>query len=139
MSFIKEPTLEELKRYTKDKYGATMLDGKIVRIPATRDYMFKGLFGMNGKEENLRNLLQAILKKKIDSLEIQNPEIKRNTEKDKKGVLDVRAKLSDGTICFIEMQVRNEHNLGERATFYICKIYTKKLNFPRKNVPKKYC
>ena len=124
MSFIKEPTLEELKRYTKDKYGATMLDGKIVRIPATRDYMFKGLFGMNGKEENLRNLLQAILKKKIDNLEIQNPEIKRNTEKDKKGVLDVRAKLSDGTICFIEMQVRNEHNLGERATFYICKIYT---------------
>ena len=124
MSLIKEPTLEELKRYTKDKYGATMLDGKIVRIPATRDYMFKGLFGINGKEENLKNLLQAILKIKIKSVEIQNPEIKRNTEKDKKGILDVRAKLSDGTICFIEMQVRNEHNLGERATFYICKIYT---------------
>ena len=34
MSVIKEPTLDELKRYTKDKYGATMLDGKIVRIPA---------------------------------------------------------------------------------------------------------
>ena len=84
MSVIKEPTLDELKRYTKDKYGATMLDGKIVRIPATRDYMFKGLFGINGKEENLRNLLQAILKKKIDSLEIQNPETKKVQKKIKK-------------------------------------------------------
>ena len=70
-----------------------MLDGKIVRIPATRDYMFKGLFGINGKEENLRNLLQAILKIKIKSVEIQNSELKRNTEKDKKGILDVRAKI----------------------------------------------
>lgn len=81
MSILKDPTLEELRRYTKDKYGATMLDGKIVRIPATRDYMFKGLFGINGKEENLKNLLQAILKKKINSLEIQNPETKKNSEK----------------------------------------------------------
>ena len=79
MSILKETTLEELKRYTKDKYGATMLDGKIVRIPATRDYMFKGLFGINGKEENLKNLLQAILKNKIEILEIQHPETKRNS------------------------------------------------------------
>ena len=124
MTFLKEPTLEEIKRYTKDENGVTFLDGKIIRIPATRDYMFKNLFGINGKEENLRNFLQAILKIKIKSVEIQNPELKRNYQKDKKGILDVRAKLSDGTICFIEMQVKNEHNLGERATFYICKLYT---------------
>jgi len=124
MNILKEPTLDEIKGYTKNEIGATLLDGKIIRIPATRDYMFKNLFGINGKEENLRNLLQAILKIKIKNVEIQNPELKRNYQKDKKGVLDVRTKLSDGTICFIEMQVKNEHNLGERATFYICKLYT---------------
>ena len=124
MTILKDPTLEEIKRYTKDENGVTFLDGEIIRIPATRDYMFKNLFGINGKEENLRNLLQAILKIKIKSVEIQNPELKRNYQKDKKGVLDVRAKLADGTICFIEMQVKDEHNLGERATFYICKLYT---------------
>lgn len=71
MDIIKDPTEEELKRYKKDVNGATLLDGKIVRIPATRDYMFKNLFGVNGKEENLRHLLQAILKIQIESLEIQ--------------------------------------------------------------------
>ncbi len=124
MGFINEPTEEEIKRYTKDVNGATLLDGKIVRIPATKDYMFKNLFGINGKEENLRNLLQAILKIEIESLEIQNPETQRNSKDDKKCILDVKAKLSNGTICFIEMQVKDEHNIGERATFYMCKLYT---------------
>ena len=84
MSILKEPTLDEIRRYTKDELEVTLLDGEIVRIPATRDYMFKNLFGINGKEENLRNLLQAILKIKINSVKIQNPELKRNYQKIKK-------------------------------------------------------
>ena len=109
--------------YEKDKGGATLQNGEIVRIPAIRDFMFKNLFGVNGKEENLKGLLQAILKMKIESLEIQNPELPREYEKSKLGVLDVRAKLQDGTIASIEMQVKDENNIGERITFYICKLY----------------
>ena len=41
-------TEEELKRYTKDPNGATLLDGKIVRIPATKDYMFKNAINYTG-------------------------------------------------------------------------------------------
>lgn len=111
------------KIYEKDKYGITYENGKIVRVPAKNDYMFKNLFGVNGKEENLKGLLQAILKIKIDSLEIQNSELPRENKDAKLGVVDVRAKLSDGTTASIEMQVKNEKNIGERITFYICKIY----------------
>lgn len=109
--------------YEKDKGGATIQNGEIIRIPAIRDFMFKNLFGVNGKEENLKGLLQAILKIKIESLQIQNPELPREYEKSKRGVLDVRAKLQDGTIASIEMQVKDENNIGERITFYICKLY----------------
>ena len=57
--------------YQKDFLGVTKENGEIVRIPATVDFMFKNLFGVNGKEKNLKGLLQAILKIKIDRLEIQ--------------------------------------------------------------------
>ena len=110
--------------YEKDARGATLVNGKIYRIPATKDYIFKNLFGINGKEENLKGLLQAILKIKIESLQIENPEIPPQYKEDKKGILDVRAKLSDGTTVFIEMQVNNEHNIGERITFYLCRVYS---------------
>ena len=41
MSILKEPTLDEIKRYNKDELGVTLLDGEIVRIPAICDYIFK--------------------------------------------------------------------------------------------------
>ena len=45
-------------------------------------------------------------------------------KKSKKGILDIRAKLSNGTSVLIEMQVEDEGNIGERAVFYLCKLYT---------------
>ena len=77
---LSEAEEEKLQRYTKDSNGATMLEGKIIRIPATKDYMFKSLFGTYGKEENLRHLLQAILKIKIANVTIQNPELPKGSK-----------------------------------------------------------
>ena len=116
-SKVNVKTKEE--KYQKDINGATLLSGNIIRIPATKDFMFKNLFGVSGKEENLKSLLEAILKIKIESLQIENPELPRDYEKAKKGILDVKAKLKNGTSVFIEMQVKNENNLGERITFYV--------------------
>ena len=99
------------KQYEKDAGGATLENGKIVRIPAKTDFMFKNLFGVNGKEENLKGLLQAILKIKIESLEIQNTELPRHYKDAKLGILDVRARLEDGTIAAIEMQIKNQNTI----------------------------
>ncbi len=124
--------------YEKDEEGATWQEGRIIRIPAIKDFMFKNLFGVNGKEENLKGLLQAILKIKIESLEIQNPELPRDYKESKLGVLDVRAKLQDGTIASIEMQVKDESNINERLTFYVCKLYINTIETGGKyeNMPK---
>ncbi len=111
------------QQYEKDARGATIQNGKIIRIPATTDFMFKNLFGVSGKEENLKGLLQAILKIKIENLKIQNAELPRNFKNEKLGILDIRAQLGDGTTAAIEMQIENQKNIGERVTFYICKIY----------------
>lgn len=125
--------MEETKFiYEKALGGATLQNGKIIRIPATKDFIFKNLFGIQGKEENLKGLLQAILKIKIDNLEIQNPELPRKHKEDKLGIVDIRAKLSDGTTASIEMQVKNENNLGERTAFYICKLYINNVGIGKK-------
>ena len=123
-NITKEKIKEKQEKYTKDIGGATLNEkGEIVRVPATKDFMFKNLFGVNGREENLKGLLEAILKTKIDNIQIQNPELPRDYQEAKLGILDVRAKLEDGTIAAIEMQVRDQNNMGERITFYASKLY----------------
>ncbi len=44
------------------------------------------------------------------------------TKKEKGGRLDLQAKLDNGTIVNIEMQLRNEHNIEERTTYYSSKV-----------------
>jgi len=92
--------------YEKDARGATLVNGKIYRIPATKDYIFKNLFGINGKEENLKGLLQAILKIKIKSLQIENPEIPPQYKEDKKGILDVKEYHQIAHLKFEDVQIK---------------------------------
>ena len=115
---------EKEEKLKKDTGGATLNEkGEIVRVPATKDFMFKNLFGVNGREENLKGLLEAILKTKIENIQIQNPELPRDYQEAKLGILDIRAKLGDGIIAAIEMQVKDQKNMGERITFYASKLY----------------
>ena len=44
-------------------------------LPLSNDYVFKRVFGKDGNENILKSLLEAILKIKIKSIEIKNPEI----------------------------------------------------------------
>ena len=97
------------------------------RMSLQVDYAFKRVFGTNGHEEILKDLIEAILEIKIEEIQIQNPEIPRNIKDSKIGTLDVRAKVNDGKIIEIEMQIANQHNIGERSTHYLTKIYADQL------------
>ena len=44
--------------------------------------------------------------------------LERLSREEKGGRLDLQAKLEDGTIISIEMQLRNEYNIEERTTLY---------------------
>ena len=97
------------------------------RMSLQVDYAFKRVFGTNGHEEILKDLIEAILEIKIEEIQIQNPEIPRNIKDSKIGTLDVRAEENGGKIIEIEMQIANQHNIGERSTHYLTKIYSDQL------------
>mgnify|MGYP000902117867 CR=1 FL=1 len=48
------------------------------KMQLTVDYAFKRVFGKNGNESILKDLLESILNIEIKSITIQNPEIPKN-------------------------------------------------------------
>ena len=90
------------------------------------DIVFKAFFSRKGNEKFLIDFLESLLETKIESIEIReevNLEQLKNEEK--AGRLDLQAKLGDGTIVNIELQMRNEHNIEERTTYYSSKVISR--------------
>ena len=90
------------------------------------DVVFKAFFSRKGNEKFLIDFLESLLVTKIESIEIReevNLEQLKNEEKS--GRLDLQAKLGDGTIVNIELQMRNEHNIEERTTYYSSKVISR--------------
>ena len=90
------------------------------------DIVFKAFFSRKGNEKFLIDFLESLLVTKIESIEIReevNLEQLKNEEKS--GRLDLQAKLGDGTIVNIELQMRNEHNIEERTTYYSSKVISR--------------
>lgn len=97
------------------------------KMQLTVDYVFKRVFGKNGNESILKDLLESILNIEIKSITIQNPEIPKNMQDGKIGVLDVRAELNGDEITEVEMQVQDQHNIDKRSPTYLTKIYSDQL------------
>jgi predicted transposase/invertase (TIGR01784 family) len=99
------------------------------RLRPMNDFIFKKLFGEEGQIDNLKAFLNAILYKndeKIVGLEILNDkELTLDNIKDKKGIIDVLAKLGDGTQINIEVQLIDQDNMDKRTLFYWARIYNR--------------
>lgn len=90
------------------------------------DVVFQKLFGEEGSEEITKSLLQAILGKEIEDINLnQNPILRRDYLKDKLGILDVVAKINGEENVAIEMQVTKKGQERERILFYWGRKYTK--------------
>ena len=100
---------------------------KVERLPITNDYIFKRVFAFEGNESILKDFLEAILKKDIEEVEIKNPEIIPYEKDEKRGLLDIKAQIDDGTILDIEMQMEDEKNTEERGTEYLGKMISEQL------------
>ena len=97
------------------------------RLPITDDYIFKRVFAYKGNESVLKDFLEAILKKEIQKVTIKNPEIIPYEKGEKRGLLDIKAEINDGTMLDVEMQMKNERNTEERATEYMGKMISEQL------------
>ena len=95
----------------------------------TNDYIFKKIFGKQGNENILKELLVSILDIQIKEIEIlHDVHLEKETQENKEGVLDIKATLNNNIIVNIEMQVRNEHNMIDRSLYYWAKLYSKSLS-----------
>ena len=93
------------------------------RYNLKNDVVFKAFFSRKGNEEYLIDFLNALLNIKITEIKIQHElDLEKLDPEEKGGRLDLQAKLNDGVIVNIELQVENKHNLEGRTTFYSAKV-----------------
>ncbi len=86
------------------------------------DVVFKALFS-RGKTRITQAMLEAILKMKIDRLELdKSTDLLNDNKDDKNGRLDLRAVINGNTECDIEVQLASNDNIAERFVYYWAKM-----------------
>ena len=103
------------------------MENNLELLPLTYDYIFKIVFAYKGNESVLKDFLEAVLKIEIKGIKITNPEIIPYEKGEKRGLLDIKAEINDGTMLDVEMQMKNERNTDERATEYMGKMISEQL------------
>ena len=78
------------------------------RLPLTSDYVFKRVFAKEENNSMLKDLLEAILDRKINKVVVKNPEIPKNLADEKLGILDLKLEVDEQNIIDVEMQMKNE-------------------------------
>ena len=72
-------------------------------------------------------MLEGILQRPIESLEIIDRDLPGELPADKDVELDVRVRLGDGSRTDVEMQIRLTAALGSRLAFYVARDYSSQL------------
>ena len=87
------------------------------------DLIFKTFFSKKGNEQFLIDFLESLLHIPIETIEIREEvNLERLAQDEKGGSLDLQAKLNNGIIINIEMQMHNEYNMRERTSVYGAKV-----------------
>ena len=98
------------------------------RLKMKNDIMFKAFFSRKENEEFLKDMLEAILGKRIKIKKvIHDARLEQLAKEQKYGILDLDVELEDGEIINVEMQLKNYYNIEERTTFYSSKKIVEQL------------
>ena len=92
------------------------------RLDLKNDYVFKRIFGKPENNQELKELLEAILNIEIKKVEVKNPEITKDYADEKLGVLDIRAQINENAMIDIEMQVANVKTMVNRNIAYTSRL-----------------
>ena len=98
-----------------------------LQITLTNDYAFKRLLGSEENKPLLQDFLDCILdltSQQVLDLEFMDKELTKEEFSDKTGILDVKLKLTDGTVIDIEIQASWNASFVKRTLFYWAKMYT---------------
>ncbi|MFA5477376.1 MAG: Rpn family recombination-promoting nuclease/putative transposase [Bacteroidales bacterium] len=97
-------------------------DAFVVRL--TSDYAFKLVFGDERNKSILIDFLQRVLKCHIEDLSILQSETLRSSPSDKLGLMDLKARINDGSKVNVEIQLHWIHGYPERSLFYWSEMYS---------------
>lgn len=98
------------------------------KLSVKQDIVFKRIFAHKGNEIFLIEFLSALLNLEIKQIEIMHDiHLEKDIEKDKLGIIDVRAIINDNSIVNIEIQLKDNKNIIPRSTFYGAKIFSSEL------------
>jgi len=110
----------------------SMMSGSARQFDPLNNFFFYKIFGEKGNEIQLLGFINAVLGKtgdnKFVSVEIlENKNFIAEIIGGKSCSLDVRARLKNGVMVNIEVQLRNQYNIDRRSLFYLSKEYTRDL------------
>jgi predicted transposase/invertase (TIGR01784 family) len=94
------------------------------------DVIFKLLFGDKRNIEILKDFLKSVLnmpEDEYESIDLDDPHLKRERIDDKLGIVDVRLTTTTGKIVHIEIQILKMDEMPERVTYYNSKIIAAQL------------
>ncbi|MCL2759973.1 MAG: Rpn family recombination-promoting nuclease/putative transposase [Treponema sp.] len=108
------------------------IETRSTQFDPLNNFFFYKIFGEKGDEVQLLGFINAVLGKtendKFVSVDIlENKSFIADFLGGKSCILDVRARLQNGTMVNIEVQLRNQYNLDRRSLFYFSKEYTNDL------------
>ncbi|MGP1432624.1 MAG: Rpn family recombination-promoting nuclease/putative transposase, partial [Treponema sp.] len=98
-----------------------------LQITLTNDYAFKRLLGSEENKPLLQDFLECVpdlTQQQVLDLEFMDKELTKEEFSDKTGILDVKLKLTDGTVIDIEIQASWNASFVKRTLFYWAKMYT---------------
>jgi predicted transposase/invertase (TIGR01784 family) len=100
------------------------------RLNPLNDFAIALGMGKKGDEIQLQGFLSAVLKRTgkdhLESVEIrEDRDLPAEIIGGKSSKLDVLAHLTDGSRINVEVQLRNEHNMGRRSLYYWSEEYTR--------------
>lgn len=98
-----------------------------IKITARNDYAFKKLFAQEENKDifiEFVSIITKINKDDFEQISLQNKETGKTYYDDKYGIVDVKARLKNGTKINIEMQNKYYNYYPKRNLYYWSKIYT---------------
>ena len=101
---------------------------KEVEITPRTDLIFRNIFGKEGNESILEDLLESILGEKVKVKKIhKNEELDVENIREKRAIIDVKAELEDEKIIDIEMQNDKYSYYDKRVLYYLSKLITSQI------------
>ena len=97
-------------------------------LKMTSDIMFKAFFTRKENDEFLKEFLESVLGEKIKIKKVlHDVRLEQLAKNEKFGILDLGVELENGEFINIEIQLRDNHNIEKRTTFYASKKITEQL------------